>query len=463
MTKKLLVFALLILYPLLTGLKYKTVVELQPGENIQDAITGIGSNGIIRLSSGTYNISSTLTFAATNDNIVLEGSGWGTVINQQTDSTMVISVQGTSTDPAEGIILRNFKITTPATKPATAIELQYCNKCTIEHIHAAQVASGGGQVIHLSPGVNNTIVRDNYIEVGSVWRGIYLQAGLDITASNNIIENNTVIGSSSAQYLIETYQDVYRTIIRNNRLSSVGPAQAISIRGCPNTICTGGEQYARDTVIEGNVIDLTNNSGGSMGIVVQAGRYGTIRGNTMANAAVYGGILIDAISSGSFHSSYWTITGNVCRDNPICVYIRQSDDIAVVGNVNYTSKDDGTFVKLDGATETTIAGNTSVLTDTAGIDVHVLFDTPNPSSDIVVSGNYFGLANYGLYVPDGDNIHERVTVVGNTFQTGTACNAADTTSPYDTANWVVTNNSYKLAISNVGIQGNIIDNYDNVP
>ena len=101
--------------------------------NVQAAITRVQARGggIVLFPYGTYLISSPLTITAVG--VSLQGTGWGSIIKNQSTTGNAISVDVGSAIDSKGAI-RNLAITASTTSTGTAIVLTNGNKHRIENV-----------------------------------------------------------------------------------------------------------------------------------------------------------------------------------------------------------------------------------------------------------------------------------------------------------------------------------------
>jgi len=246
-----------------------------------DRMAGIGG-GIVELTEGQFN--TTATIELNQDNVILEGHGFNTVIMKNCNDYAIESVGGSGTE-ISGIQLRNLKVTkhTDDNNAKDLIYIKYSDNVIIQGVWA-----------------------DNSIVVG--FRLVYCDNSL-LTA--NVATNNDSIGIFiDGDVLTPTQVKIIGNTATSNGTYGIGMADIVH------------------SVISNNICDAN----GDHGIAVIMSNYNSVTGNiTRGNGTVEG-------DSGGIYlsvSDHNVISGNIATDNisdGILIHASTCDKNVVTGN-----------------------------------------------------------------------------------------------------------------------------------
>ena len=276
---------------------------------IQQAIDSLSSDGgTVKLKEGTYNISSTIEV---DDNIVFEGSGWGTILKLADGADCDVIENSDQTNGNSNIAIRDLKIDGNKANQTAGNDLNgidfikttdfLINNVWIKDIGTSDVADVGIGFSFSTDCINGRIT--NCISEANTHYGFNSYNCSYLTFANNISKDNLRhgFGSANGSNHISWVGNIVKNNsdqgfwIRNTSYSSI----IGNIINMP-TSSDNGIQLKMDTgdtnqiseqhnTISGNTIEGSCN----YGIHIQNhARYNTITGNTIQGSAVYGVYLI---------------------------------------------------------------------------------------------------------------------------------------------------------------------------
>jgi len=323
-------------------------------EEINSAINALAADqgGIVYLLEGNYFIASStnnIGINITTSSVALIGSGKGTILHRDWDSTSndgVVEVGDGGTTTVSGVVIANLSIDgCKATSTESACKNKYEGAENIGIFFNEKVTQSR---------IQNTWVHDCY------GYGIYLYASSD--ANSNF------------------YNQIKGNILENS--SSTGISL---IKSDHNTIA--------GNTIQGN---------GSFGIELESyAEYNAITGNTIYDNTSNG---IEIFN----YSRYNAVTGNTIRGNANGIrLVTQADNNAIAGNTIQGNSDDGIDIWI--SDNNVISGNSIVGNSQNGIYVYQACYYNNISSNTIRGNDQHGIYLYYANrstVITGNKIHD---------------------------------------------------------
>lgn len=388
----------------------------------------IASEGIVYFPSGTYNITSNITFNLTDKRIAITGSG-NTIIAGSNISISFISYKSTTEEtfsvvPTKGSTTITLDNVDPLTSAGDILQIESTDEYInlgISNVHKGEMAvvqKVSGKTITL-----NKMLFDDYAIATTVVRrlkpgGIYIDGikfentSIGLTnLSYSTVRNCTFLSGDIGEIVVTDCYDLtldHLTIIKNETYTGsgsygigVGSTQNILITNCTlnnagQGIVIGGETHpTRNILVAFNT--LTH---GNMDSHAQT-EYVNFSHNRLFNATIYAkGSYVNIESNEISYDDHYTGAG----------IIRLREDLTnTPHNIISTQYENIINNRVFCLTD-------SVKNEVTGINIH--FNCYNDTVDYInISGNYVNVGGYGLLIAaDGaQNVYVRHMNVNNNY------------------------------------------------
>ena len=315
---------------------------VQNVDELQDAITSIGSKSGIIVINSSFNVSVTIIIDG-NGSYLIEGEGDNTVL------TTVGDIKCFNIDIARQVVFKNFKINasslTTATREIIDVNENNNNLVIIDNIaitgdgsngHGIEVNSENVQIVNCNInnvnhgiyvyGDKNTISNNTIVDC--LFSGIYLNTANLCELSSNYINNIPY-----AIYLITSTYNAISTNVFDLGTTAIALQTDSTYNSIANNVCSG--QTSRAVFL---------GSGSNYNSVI-----GTINYNS------YGGIKVHGCTN-------CTISANVIRSptagNEGGIYIADQSDNCIVSNNILVDCDNNAAIRLRYTDSTVVSGNT---------------------------------------------------------------------------------------------------------
>jgi hypothetical protein len=396
-------------------------------DGIQEAINDLPTGGgTVILSPKSYNLDS-ITVTISGNDVVLQGSGWGTVITTD-DATGfdLLTVTG------DRVTIRDMKLLSARTKtagsgiystgddthainllvqdtPDAGIEFNSNTRCIADRcrvIDPADAGAASGENILLSSSTYAKVT-NCYIDrtnSGKVFSGIFASAA----STHSIISGNTVLAAENGI-----------------RISGTNAAFVTVADNVVHDSTTDGIRVTGDDcVVSGNTVDNPANTG----IKSDGGNRVVISGNNVTSAGNKSIQLADTVAA----CNDFLITGNI-SDGSAGAGIQVSTltstfaRISVVGNQVYNATGAGILMSADTgvASEYVVSGNVCIGNSTDGIKI----DGGTQTNTTVIGNTCLNNTTYGIEVGAADAAS--TIYVGNNI----CINNTTNTMLLSTTNW----------------------------
>lgn len=359
--------------------------------------TTIGNQGgLVQLSAGWFNLATSIN-ATSNHNLVLQGNGPATVINNaNVAGAHAIVVQG-SNPLTSRVTLKDFLVQGNALS-GDGIHITAGNFVTADNIHSISNGSHGWyQIVNdngAMPTDENKTITNSFFMWNAGW-GIVLERTHETIIDSNHIEENTGGGL--------WLKGAIDPIIKGNNIEDNGGTYQIYMGEADAYKTTGGDLTLTGNIIEGN-LGFCCSADYQVSSVV-------ITGNKMPS-----GKIVDVSGGGSNYIDAINITGNyIGNAGGTKIFLKWANDVSITGNTLTGSAFYGAVVIEYVCDRLTITGNDIDV----GSPAIKLMRTPEHvtigDNTIYVKKHQesYGIWIYdhtGTYTPADINIHDNMII-----------------------------------------------------